>query len=169
MSSVASQGLRASLDALGLADVVGKSAMAVLAAIADRIAPAGNTVEEAAARRSANDVIEKLYRLCDEAGGDLGTLEQMTEDDVRQAIHESAASYVYHRWAEELGLRIEQGAVSAASAVALERQMRNYIRERVTNLLGDRDPLRIDWAGKEGSAITKTIYEEAYRLLEVGE
>jgi hypothetical protein len=96
----------------------------------------------------------------------LDALASMTADDIRATVVDLVGSFVFHRWTQDLGVAIERKAVSAAQAVGIEREMRQYIREALKLDLKGRDVMKIDWRGPEGRAIVQAIFAEAYGFLE---
>ena len=168
LSSAVRSGIREALDSIGLRDIVGQSSDRVLARLADALAPAVSTKEEAAARRATIEVLEFLYETVIGEDGDLGALEQMDQETVEQAIERSVSGYIYNRWLDELGLSIENGAVSEAAAVGLERDVKEYVESCVALEVGDKSAIEIDWGGREGRQIIDGVYRDAYALLEAG-
>ena len=118
-----------------------------------------------AARESVNDALWQLYGELVPEDGDLSPLDSLTEEQVKATMLTSIVAYIYRRWLGDLGLKIEQKAVTAKDAVKLERQMRTYIRDSVKLELGDRGALTIDWKGKEGRQLVEKIYQEAFSLI----
>ncbi len=167
--ALASGGLRAALETLGLRDYVGRGAEEVFAAIANAISPAGATLEEAAARRAADEVLARLYDERVGADGDLAGLERMAAQDVATAVRDVVSAYVYQRWLEELGKSIETGTTSPAEAVRLEREVRQYVRDIVQLEVPNDRVLTLDWEKPDGQALVQRLFEEAYGLLEEGE
>ena len=166
LSTVATRGIETAGRELGLAGLAGRSAAAVFAEIANRLAPSGATLEEAAARRAVDDALYALYERYDLGTADISSIDQMDADAIRDAIESSVSAYIYHRWLQELGDRIEENAVTVEDAVRLEREVRDYIEHTMHLDLQDVDVLRLDWVGPEGSGIVERIYREAYGLLE---
>lgn len=166
--ALASGGLRAALDALGLRNYIGRGAEVVFAAIANAIAPPGATLEEAAARHAADEVLARLYAERIGADGDLGGLERMTAEDVGAAVRDVVSTYIYQRWLEELGKSIEAGTTSPSEAVRLEREVRQYVRDIVQLEVPNDRVLTLDWERPEGQALVQRLFEEAYGLLEEG-
>ncbi|RUL87987.1 Qat anti-phage system associated protein QatB [Tautonia sociabilis] len=169
LADVLRRGIDRAARELGLTGVVGRAVDEVFAAIANAIAPDGATLESAAARAAIDEALAHLYERYVTPEGDAGTLDSMDADAVRDSIRISIESYVYTRWLEELSQRIEVRAVSAAEALRLEREVKDYVRETVRLDLGSVDVLRIDWAGSEGRGIIDRLYREAYDLLEASE
>lgn len=166
LSSIPSSGFTVALDKLGLADLAGQSVDAVLAAITNALSPQGATLEEAAARHATAETLADLYEKWGAQDGGLERLQDMTPDDVRGAVKESVSSYVFHRWALDLGAAIERGAVSAKQAVTMEREMRQYIRDTLVLELRGTDVLSVDWSGHAGRDLVEKIYQDAYALIE---
>jgi hypothetical protein len=169
LGTLASRGLGPALEALGLRNYIGHGADEVFAAIANAISPIGATLEEAAARRAADEVLARLYEERVGANGDLAGLERMTAEDVATAVRDVISAYVYQRWLEELGKSIETGTTSPREAVQLEREVRQYVRDIVQLEVPNDRVLTIDWEKSEGQALVQRLFEEAYGLLEEGE
>jgi len=165
LSGVASSGLEATLRTLRLAAFVGKDAESVFAAVINAICPDGTSREDVAARESVNEALWQLYGELIPEDGSLAALDSLTDEQVQATILASVTAYIYRRWLGDLGIKIEQKAVSAKDAVKLERQMKTYIRDSVKLELGDRRALTVDWKGKEGRALVEKIYQEAFSLI----
>ena len=168
-STLSSGGLAAALDSLGLRNYVGRGAEVVFAAIANALAPPGSTLEEAAARRAADEVLARLYDDRIEEDGDLAPLERMSAADVADAVRGVITAYVYERWLEELGKSIESGAVSSADAVRLEREVKQYVQDIVTLDVSDADVLSFGRDGGQAHDVIGRLFEEAYGFLEGGQ
>ena len=157
---------RSALERIGLGGIVGQSAELVMAAIANALAPDGSSLETSVARKATTEVLETLYDRYVSDDNDISALEQMDSEDVRKAIEESVASYVFDRWLQELGLSIENGAISEHDAVRLERELKAYVRENVRLTLRDLDPPSVDWSGQQGRRIVDRPFQDAYSMLE---
>lgn len=167
LSDVARRGISEAARALGLADVVGRPVETVLAAIANALAPDGATLEEVAARRAIDDSLTTIFEQygVDDAG--IEQLNALGAEGTRKAIELSVTAYIYQRWLQELGQKIEERAINASSAKKLERDVKAYVTEIVKLDLKDRDPLTINWNQAEGREFIERIYGEAYSLLGV--
>ncbi len=75
------------------------------------------------------------------------------------------ASYIYNRWLGDLGVKIEEKAISPQEAVRVERRMKDFIRDAVKLDLQRKDPLKIDWRGTEGKDLINRIYNDAYAVV----
>lgn len=165
MSTVASHGFSAAMATVGLASVVGKNADVVFSAIANALAPTGDTRDQAIARDAVAETLENLYERYALDDGDFSKLDQMTADDVRSVIEDSVSTFIYDRWLEELGTLVEQKAISPTQAAKIERDMRAYVKETVKLDLKDMDVLNVDWNGTLGRDLVQRIYQEAYDML----
>lgn len=165
LSGVASNGLDTTLRTLKLASFIGRDAESVFAAVINAICPDGSAREDVAARESVNDALWQLYGDLIPEDGDLTPLNSLTEQQLKATILTSIVAYIYRRWLGDLGIKIEQKAVSAKDAVKLERQMKVYIRDSVKLEFGDRSALTIDWKGREGRELVEKIYQEAFSLI----
>jgi hypothetical protein len=166
LADVANRGPAEALREIGLAAVIGKDAEVVFAAIANALAPAGATLEDAAARRAVDDALCLLFERLAVSDDGIAQLEKMDAQIVRDALEASLVSYVFHRWLEELGARLETKAISAHEAVQLEREVKQYVVEAVKIDFGTVDVLKTRWNGPQGSALVERIFREAYSLLE---
>jgi hypothetical protein len=143
---------------------VGHDVEEVLAALANVLTPDGASKEDAAARTAVVAGLEELYERFLNEGRDFGALETMSAEDIKTAVESCVVTYVYNRWLGDLGLRIEQRAVSASDAIRLEREMRSFIREAVHLDIAHVDVIHLDWGGPAGRAFVDTIYRDAYSL-----
>jgi len=165
LSSVASSGLDATLRTLRLTAYVGKDAETVFAAVINAICPEGSSREDVAARESVTDALWQLYGALIPEDGNLAPLDSLTDEQVQATIVTSVAAYIYRRWLGDLGIKIEQKAISAKDAVKLERQMKTYVRDSVKLELSERSALTIDWKGKEGRELVERIYQDSFSLI----
>ena len=138
----------------------------MLAAIANALAPDGATQEEAVARQAVNETLAYLYERYGLADGDLTKLDAMDRAGVAEAVGVSVTAYIYHRWVQELGRKIEENSVSAQDAVRLERDVRAFIAETVLLDMTRVDPVTLDWGGPAGQRFVEQIYADAYAMLE---
>jgi hypothetical protein len=165
---VVSRGLDATMRAHGLESFIGKDAEVVLAAIADRLAPAGAMQDEAVARMAVSEVFAEVFEkfALDQS---LSNLDQLTQDGVRELVIRSVTLFIYYRWLQELSRKLEEKSVSAKQAVKLERNVKAFVEGSVELDLAGRDVLNMDWQGSEGQRFVDGIYADAYRLIGGGE
>jgi hypothetical protein len=166
LSSVANSGWQEAARAIGLGGLIGQRPDVVFAALIDVIAPAGAIQEDAAARKAVNEALWTMYDRFGLEDGDLTKLDRMDSGTVAELIEVSIVAYVYGRWLQELGERLESRSVGDAELVGLESQVKDYVKDMVKLDLAKADVLRIDWAGADGRRLVERIYEEAYSFLE---
>jgi hypothetical protein len=136
-----------------------------MSAVADAICPAGADREEVAAREATSEALEVVFAQVITTGADIDQFDAMTADGVRTAIEAMIASYIYNRWLGDLGVKIEEKAMSPQQAVRVEQRMKEFIRDAVKLDLQQRDPLRVDWRGAEGQQLIERIYDDAFAVI----
>lgn len=166
LSGVANNGLNATLTRYGLDTYIGRDADTVFAAITNIIAPTGDTREATVARKAITEALEELYNKVVAADGNLDRLNNLSKADLEGALESAISNYIFARWIEELGLRLEEKSVTVEQAIKLERDMKQFIRETVELDLKNVDVLKIDWSAAEGRQITEKLFQEAYAILE---
>jgi hypothetical protein len=169
LADVANRGIGPALQSLGLDRYVGQSPEIVMAAIANALAPEGSTREQAAARRAISDALKELYEKYSLQTGTIDSLNNMTAQAVVDALTGAVSSFIYRRWLSDLGLKIEQKAISHSQAVKLEREVKKYVRDRTRLDLKKIDVLKLNWKSDEAKALMKQIYTDAYSFLGGGE
>lgn len=168
LGTISSRGIQDAIASLGFIAAVGESAEIVFAKIADALSPAGATREEVAARKAVDDVLCDLYDRFIRDGEGITSLDRMTAEDIGNSVEKCVSSFIYHRWLEELGFRIEKGAITENAAVALENQMKDYVNECVSLEINAIDVLNFDWQSDQGQQIINRVFQDAYSILEAG-
>ena len=64
-------------------------------------------------------------------GKDFTALDNLAEKDMQLVVKEYASSYIFNRWLHELGLKIEEKALSIKDLVEIEREAKMYIKDAV--------------------------------------
>lgn len=169
LSDIAKYGFQQAVTNLGLRDVIGQSVEVVFASIAQVLSPPGTTLENHIARRATNDALAAVFEKYVANDTDFQQLDNMSEESVRDAIKDCVQNYIYQRWLQELGDRIEKHAVNAEQAVRMERDVKAYVKEAVKLDLGKMDILNMDWNAPQIRHTMEAIYTDAYQMLEVGE
>lgn len=165
LSDVARCGVGDAFANLGLGSIVGRDLDSVIAAVADAICPAGADREEIAAREATAEALEVVFAEVIAGGADVSQLDVMTAGGVGTAIEAMVASYIYNRWLGDLGVKVEQKAMSPQQAVRVEQRMKEFIRDAVKLDLQQRDPLKVDWRGVEGQQMIGQIYSDAFAVI----
>jgi hypothetical protein len=164
LAAAAARGFHAALESIGLAAVVGHDIDEVFAAISNALTPDGASKDDVAAREAVNDAMEELYDKFVDEGRDFSALEAMTPEDIAAAIESCIQAYVFNRWLGDLGMRIEERAITASEAVQLEREMRDFVRETVHFDMSQVNIMTLDWRGVVGRQFVENVYRDAYSL-----
>lgn len=168
LGAISSRGIQDAIASLGFLTAVGESAEIIFAKIANALSPAGSTREEVAARKAVDDVLCDLYEKFIRDGEDISGLDRMAAEDISKSVEQCVSSYIYHRWLEELGFRLEKGAITENAAVALEIQMKDYVNECVSFETDNIEVLNFDWQSAQGQQIIDRVFKDAYSILEAG-
>lgn len=169
LSDVARYGFRQAVENLGLRDSIGQPIEAVFATIAQLLTPPGATLEHHIARRATNDALAAVFDKFDVSESGLEKLDRMDEAAVCDAVKDCVQNYIYQRWLQELGDRIEKHAVTSDQAIRLERDVKAYVKEAVKLDLSKLDVMNMDWNGPQIRNTMDSIFADAYSMLEVGE
>jgi hypothetical protein len=162
---VARNGFAGAFANLGLGSFVGRDLDSVIAAVNDAICPAGSDLEEVAAREATSEALQDVFAEVIKAGADINRLDAMDASSVARAVEVMVASYIYNRWLGELGIKIEEKAVSPQQAIKVEQRMKEFITDAVKIDLQQKDPLKVDWRGAEGQTFIGRIYNDAYAVI----
>ena len=166
VAGLATDGLTPTLERLGLGDLVGQNRYAVISALIDRIAGAGENPETQAARSAALDVLAEM--LPDGENYDDLAAADLDAADVRAAVEMFLVAYIYNRAAEVIDERLSR-LQDQEAAERRDRELRDYIRAVVALRLKDVDPLTTDWNADEGRRVIGRLLRDVYRQLEAGE
>lgn len=158
LASAARQGLDTALVERGLGHLVGQSPGVVLAGLIDALAGPGRTLEEADARAAMIALLAQ--ELPDPASAILDA------SAVAQLIEGLLVECVFQRMLQELGIQIASGALRAADAVRVERDLHAYVVAQARLDMGGVDALAVDWEGPEGRDLVAHLLTSAYAQLE---
>ncbi len=158
LGTVADRGLDAALEQIGLANLVGRDATEVLEALVNRLAGPGGTLEEADARAAM------LRALQEELEGPTA-FDGLDQEGVVRIVEGFLVEYIYERMLQEIGDRLENGAMTAEDAVKSEHDIRVYIVATVQLELAREEPLTV-WDGPGGQELVDRLMEDAYGQLE---
>jgi hypothetical protein len=166
LSSVASRGLAAAAREFNLGAFLDRGLDVFLVALTRVLAPGAGTNEEAAAHAATADTTVFLFEECGVEAGGLEALESLDEAMLGRAMEHYVAAFINTRLMHVLGSRIEAKAQSAEQAVALEAEVKDYVRERVRLDFAGRDLLAVNWEDAGSRSEIESLFEEAYGLLE---
>jgi ABC-type antimicrobial peptide transport system permease subunit len=165
LAAVAERGLTSALEEQGLTQLVGRDSADVLSGLVDQLAGPGRTLEEAAARAAMIAVLAEEF---DEAAFDDidAAMRRLDEAATKRILGAFLIEYIYRRMVEEIGDRIQNGALDAAAASRVERDLHDFLCAAVELDLSSVDPLRVDWQGGQGQTLIDSLMEDAYGQLD---
>lgn len=165
LGSLRRSGLDQTLQDYGLSDCLGKSTEEALVRIAEKIAPIGTTNDEIIARSAVMAAVDALYIKLIEKGGDIESINSVTEDALKDSVIEYVSAYIFKKWIYELGLALERNDLGEREAISLENQVKNLVRDEVKSSLKTKDILKLDFKKGEGRKIVENIFDLAYSTL----
>lgn len=148
---------------------VGMSADAVLAALIDELAPAGAQNEDAAARDAACTVLEDLFTKYSVSTAGIAGLSALTLAEVADVVVNYVAAYIFARLMQLLAIRLERNDLSTATACRMERDVREYVRERVKAEVAPPQVTNISFTAQEGQRVVERVFNDAYTIIEAWE
>lgn len=164
LSGVGDSGFEATLTALGLVSLVGRSRFDVLDELITFVAGDGNDLDSQAARDAACEILDEVF-------ADADTWEEMS--DIAEAgtsrenlvilLERFLAQYIYNR-VPVIAERLSRIADPQAARHA-DEEMRQIIQDLVTLRLPD-DPFAVKWAGPEGRQIAEDAIRIVYETLQ---
>jgi hypothetical protein len=163
-SGLASEGLTATLEKLGLDHLVGASRFDVLDGLLDALGGDGGTLEDQAVNQALCEAFAHLYPEDAETYEELEAV-TLDENGVAEFLEYFVAEWAYARLLPTLAEKfthIEDPAV----AEARDSELRERLGLLVTLGLGERSPLSIDWRGDEGRDVLDRVVEQLYEDME---
>jgi hypothetical protein len=156
--TVADRGLDVALQQIGLANLIGRDTTELLEALVDRLAGPGGPLEEADARAA-------MLRVLQEELEEPAALDGLDQDRVGRIVESFLVEYIYERMLQEIGDRLENGAMTVEDAMKSEDDIRVYVVANVQLELAREEPLTV-WDGPEGQELVGRLMEDAYAQLE---
>jgi hypothetical protein len=147
-------------------DVAGRSADEVLAILVDSLAPGGAQNEEAAARSAACTVLGELFESYAVGATGLDGLASLTTTQVAEVVIKYVATYIFARLMQVLAVRLERGDIASATACRMERDVRDYVQDRVSQALVPAALVPISFTAEEGQGLMEQVFEDAYSIIE---
>jgi hypothetical protein len=131
--------------------------------LADALAGPGRTLEEADARAALLQVLQQELGdegLLDPATAASGT--RLNAEAVQRILEVFFTEYIYTRMLQELGERIDNGALNSAMARRVEQDLHAHIEAKVHFELGSFDPIAFDWTGAEAQGVVYELMRSAH-------
>jgi hypothetical protein len=166
LSGVVRDGLAATAARFGVAQFLGGGVDALLAALTEVFAPPGAQLEDAVVRTAVVETWTELFEQFDVSGAGPDALNALDETAVRQTMERFVANCVTERLLQALAEQIEAGAVTAAHAVAVEAEVKDYISASVALEFGTRPLTSLEWNSGQAGMIVQRLFEDGYAVLE---
>jgi hypothetical protein len=166
LGSGLARGFSEAVRSLGIDPFLGRSADALLVEIVDHLAPAGSTIEEAAAREAMVRSISEIFDQCDVSTDGVSGLDQLTPEDAQRVIQVTVANYIQQRILQDLFYRVEQTLIDVRRADQWCAEIREFVRALVVHDIGQLDLRRIEFASPAWRAIVNRLFLDAYSLIE---
>jgi len=165
LTGILSVGLTQTLEDAGLSFLIGKDAITVISGLVDYLVGPGSTIEESVAREAMVGVLESMFGNADENQIEEVFSRSIDENGLDGLLERFTVEYIFTRMLQKIQKQIESGAINTKQAVALERMIRNYIKEQVSFKITSVDLHKLNFMGKEGSDLIVSLFEDAYGVL----
>ncbi len=164
--SASAKGFNRALEEIGLGDCIGQPPEIVLARLADKLAPVGDTSDDAIARDAMISTLDELYTKAAEDGDDTA-LEHLTETTMRDVVLTYVSNFIFIKWLHELGIAIEKSLISEAEAIKLEKDIKEFVREEVRVSMSTIPAEQLDPSDANNHQLIQNIFQIAYSALEL--
>lgn len=158
VKSISEQGLKETLDAYKI-DYKDKSTKEILNELINILSPSPNTKEDAISRKALIVTVEVLYVLIEKENLEIEAVENL---DVNIIIPTYIEVYIYQKLINDLGSRIESNSKSAADAVALEKDIKEYIHSKIEIVFKGKEIKDYKFSTKE----ILSLYNQCYTVIE---
>jgi hypothetical protein len=167
LSRVGEVGLADALREIGLGDLVGKPAADISAALLDKLAGPGSTLDQAAARKALVELNDELLANAEGFEGAERALAQgVDQQSLFEILLRFFGHYLYECFCRDFYERLLKKVGSSQAAQSL-KSIRDCINAAVKAKLAGRDVKSVDWHGSEGKAISEQILGDVLDIFEV--
>ncbi|MCZ2223302.1 MAG: hypothetical protein LC122_06695, partial [Chitinophagales bacterium] len=158
VKGVSDQGFKETLDTFKI-DYTDKSTKEILSELINILAPAGDTKDDAIARKALILTMEVLYEIIEKEDLEIESIENL---DLNIIIPTYVEAYIYQKLINDLGSRIESNSKSAAEAVALEGDIKEYIHSKIEIVFTGKEIKDYNFSTKE----ILRLYNQCYTVIE---
>lgn len=155
---ISEQGLKETLNEYKI-DYKDRSTKEVLNELVNILAPSPSTKEDAISRKALILTMEVLYELIEKENLEIEAIENL---DVNIIIPTYIEVYIYQKLINDLGSRIESNSKSAADAVALEKDIKEYIHSKIEIVFKGKEIKDYKFSTKE----ILSLYNQCYTVME---
>lgn len=156
--SVSEQGLKETLEAYKI-DYKDKNTKEILSELINILAPSPSTKDDAVSRKALILTMEVLYELIEKENLEIEAIEKL---DVNIIVPTYIEAYIYQKLINDLGSRIESNSKSAADAVALEKDIKEYIHSKIEIVFKGKEIKDYEFSTKE----ILSLYNQCYTVIE---
>lgn len=161
LGSASTKGLKETLQSFNI-DYKDKSIVEVLNDVINLLSPTPITKEDSIARKALIVTMEKLYELIEKENISIELIEKLDSNTLNEIIPLYVESYIYERLLNDLGSRVEGNSLTSASAVKLEKELKEYINSKVEIAFKGKDMSNIAFSKKE----VESLYNQCYNVME---
>lgn len=156
--SISEQGLKETLEAYKI-DYKDKNTKEILSELINILAPSPSTKDDAVSRKALIITMEVLYELIEKENLEIEAIEKL---DVNIIVPTYIEAYIYQKLINDLGSRIESNSKSAADAVALEKDIKEYIHSKIEIVFKGKEIKDYEFSTKE----ILRLYNQCYTVIE---
>lgn len=165
LSDIINEGIEKTLSRLEI-DFRGKSVESLFSELVNVVAGNSNSKEDIAAKNASMEALSELYEFLVENDMDIRQLEKMDENLINKVMKTFVNSYLIERLLKDLQSRFEKYAGDLSTAVAKEKEVKEYITESVAVKLDQVRFNNLDFRNKNIDQIVESIYRDCYEVLE---
>ncbi|MGV1001203.1 hypothetical protein ACTS9U_07190 [Empedobacter falsenii] len=155
---ISEQGLKETLDLYKI-DYQNKNTKEILSELVNILAPSPNTKEDAVSRKALILTMEVLYELIEKENLEIEAIENL---DINIIIPTYIEVYIYQKLINDLGSRIESNSKSATDAVALEKDIKEYIHSKIEIVFKGKEIKDYEFSTKK----ILSLYNQCYTVIE---
>lgn len=154
------RGPQAALRTLNLESLAGRPLPEILVGLADHVCPGAGTVDEGIAREAYVETIVEL------TSAGITDLNALTADQMLTVFEIYATHAIEARICNDIGTKAITMPVDAQAAIRVEAQLRDFIRNGVSDALVDaRGPSASPLSSNRVQSFVDQVYEDAFRFL----
>ncbi len=166
LNDIRNDGLNKTYEKFGFGKISGDSVEHIFNNLAEVLSSGGGTDEETIARNAVVEALAKIYEDFDVENNSIEALDNLTEEQTETYLEYYLTSYIYERWLQELGIKIEEKDINPADVVKAEKNAFDFIQSSVNLKFDDYNLTTFDYRSDTGKAIMDEIFIQAYSLIE---
>ena len=159
-SSVQKQGSAATLQALNLGDLVGKSVEEIFLGLSDYVCPDGGNVDEGIARSAFIETIAEL------AESGITDIDSLTPDQMQSVLEIFATHAIEERLCNDIGTKICIAAENLQSFEKVQAQLHDFINRSVSDAFTKANINIKSMTPDKTQGLIDNVYGSAYGILQ---